>query len=141
MIPEVRIEAEALVNDFKINEIALREFMKGPVEQNLVQRAIRVEAAAKQYATGQGGGPQVRTGRLRASITWRVGYDAVSPYVDIGTAVEYAPYVELGHKNHAHAYPIVTPGGKFTGRYGFVSNRPTKAFPFLRPALQAARTT
>jgi len=140
-VTSIRLETTALLQDFRLNEAELRQFLRGPIEQNLVKRALRVEAAAKHYATGFGGGPHVRTGRLRASITYRIGNDSISPYVDIGSGVAYAPYVELGHRNSAHAYPIYTPGGTYTGRFGYVSDKPTRPFPFLRPALAAARTT
>jgi phage gpG-like protein len=109
-------EIDAAVHNFKINELGLREMLAGPVMQDLAKRAIRVESSAKEYATGMGGGPNVRTGRLRGSITWRAGADGRSPYVDVGSAVVYAPFVELG-----------------------TSRAP--AYPFLRPALEAARTT
>ena len=135
------LDIEPLLSEFRLSENELRLFLRGPVVQDLIKRALRVEAAAKTLATGTGGGPQVRTGRLRSSIGYRVGNDSLSPYVDIGTAVEYAPYVELGHNNRAHAYPIVTPGGRYTGEFGYVSNRPTRPYPLLRPALAAARTT
>ena len=45
----------------------------------------------------------VRTGNLRNSITHQVASDGRS--VDIGTNVEYAPYVELGtYKSRAQPY-------------------------------------
>jgi phage gpG-like protein len=50
----------------------------------------------------------VRTGRLRGSITWRIGQDTRSPFVDVGTAVFYAPFVELG-TSRSPAYPYLTP--------------------------------
>ena len=99
---------------FQFNEAEYARLLAGPVMRDLAKRAIRVESSAKRYASGVGGGPNVRTGRLRDSIAWRPGSDH-TPYVDIGSAVEYAPYVELG-TSRAHARP------------------------FLRPALEAART-
>ena len=117
----IRIEVEMLLNDFRLETAALAELVRGPVMNDLVRRAIRVEAAAKRIASERspsppGHGPGVVTGRLRGSITYRLGVDSVSPYVDIGTAVEYAPYLELGTRRMA-------------------------ARPFLRPALQAARVS
>lgn len=120
----IRAEIEASISSFRINEIELRELLTGrdgPVMRDLVRRGIRVESLAKQLAShtkpsAPGTGPAVQTGRLRGSITWRLGDDAVSPYVDVGTAVSYAAYVELG-----------------TSRMG--------ARPFLRPALEAARAS
>lgn len=101
--------------DVTFDEAGLQTLSADVIRLDLVQRAIRVEAAAKQNATGRPG-PNVITGRLRASITWALGEDEISPYVDIGSNVHYAPFVELG-----------------------TSRAP--AYPFLRPALDAARST
>lgn len=116
----IQLEISAALSDFRFNEAEYARRLNGPVEQNLVRRAIRVENMMKRLATNEppsipGHGPAVRTGRLRGSITWRPGLDAVSPYVDIGSAVFYAPFVELGTSRMA-------------------------ARPFMRPALEAART-
>lgn len=89
---------------------------------DLSQRAIRVESAAKTNATGRPG-PNVRTGRLRGSITWKTGSDEQGPYVDIGTNVEYAAAVELGHE--------IVRNGRVVGH--------APAYPYLRPALEAGR--
>ncbi len=120
MIIPLQLQIEANIASFHFAEHNLTELLNGPVMRNLVRRGIRVEAAAKRIATGAppgapGHGPGVRTGRLRASITWRPGHDSFSPYVDVGSAVFYAPFVELGTSRMA-------------------------ARPFLRPALEAART-
>ena len=123
----VRGEIDLALQQFRFNEAGLRVLLKGPVMEDLVKRAIRVEAAAKKNASqppragpGSGSepghGPAVRTGRLRGSITWRQGVDSISPFVDVGTAVFYGPFVELG-----------------TSRM--------KARPYLKPALEAARAT
>ena len=117
----VNAEIKLSLEQFHWNEANYRKLLTGPVMRNLIIRAIRVEAAAKRIASAEppsvpGGGPAVRTGRLRGSITWRPGLDLLSPYVDIGTAVFYAPFVELG-----------------TSRM--------EARPFLRPALESARLT
>lgn len=110
----IGLEVSAAIERFVWNRSTQAALLAGPVMGDLVKRAIRVEAAAKQNASGRPG-PKVRTGRLRASITWRADHDAEGPYIDIGTAVVYAPFVELG-----------------------TSRAP--AYPFLRPALEAART-
>lgn len=104
---------------FRFNEAGLRAILNGPVQADLIKRGIRVEAAAKRNASQPppsipGMGPAVRTGRLRGSITWRVGADTTSPYVDVGSAVYYAAFVELGTTRMA-------------------------ARPYLRPALESAR--
>lgn len=141
VIPEIRLEVEFLTQQFQIEDKRIQTLLTGPVMKNLVARAIRVQAAAMRNATGEGGGPHVVTGRLRASITYRLGVDSRSPYVDIGTGVYYAPFVEFGHRNTAHFYPLMTPGGKFAGGVGYVSDKPTRPYPFLLPAALAARTT
>ena len=71
----------------------------GPVAKDLARRALAVESAAKVNASHpppsvRGSGPAVQSGRLRASITWQFGHDAYGLYVDVGTGVEYAPYLE-----------------------------------------------
>lgn len=116
------------------DDVALALFFRSPfsaVGRDLARRAIAVESQAKINASGRPG-PNVQTGRLRSSISWRFGEDALSMYVDIGTSVEYAAYVEEGHPNTAHGF--IRPDGS----YGSVSDRPTRAYPFLRPALAAA---
>lgn len=125
MAIDIKAEIAAAVANFRVNEAELRRFLNGrdgPVYRNLVRRAIAVEASAKRHATGRPG-PNVRTGRLRGSITWRPGRDERGPYVDVGTNVHYAPFVELGHN--------VVRSGRIVGR--------APAYPFLRPALEAAR--
>lgn len=114
--PLIEAEISASVAAFRFNEAALESLLsgpRGPVAIDLSRRAIRVENSAKQHATGRPG-PNVRTGRLRGSITHRISHDAEGLYADVGTAVTYAPFVELG-----------------TSRMS--------AYPFLRPALPAAR--
>lgn len=86
---------------------------RGPVMRDLARRAIRVETSAKEHASHRPG-PQVVTGRLRGSITWRLGADSFGPYADVGSAVLYAPFLE-------HGTQYMPP------------------YPFLRPALEAAR--
>lgn len=115
--PIIQAEIDASIRSFHWEEANLTRLLRGPdgeVARDLARRAIRVEAAAKQNATGRPG-PNVITGRLRGSITWRLGADGLGLYADVGSAVVYAPYVELG-----------------------TSNAP--AYPYLRPALAAARS-
>lgn len=104
---------------FRLESAGFEALLQGPVMADLLRRGIRVQRTAIRLASNAppsapGQGPGVRTGRLRASITYRAGLDGLSPFVDIGTAVTYAPYLELGTKNMA-------------------------ARPFLRPALESAR--
>ena len=98
MSGEVRIDSAAVR--------ALLDSPEGPVAADILKRGIRVERIAKKLCP-------VDTGRLRSSITHALGRDSRSIYCDVGTDVEYAPYVEFG-----------------TSRQG--------AQPYLRPALGAA---
>lgn len=113
---EIRISLES----FRFNEAGIQRLLQNDVSKDLARRAIRVESAAKSSMgkvappSPEGHAPATRTGRLIGSITWRLGRDALGPYADVGSAVLYAPYVELG-----------------TSRM--------KARPYLRPALEAAR--
>lgn len=98
------------VTAFRWNEGALRELLESPhgdVARDLAQRAIRIESRAKQNASGRPG-PNVQTGRLRSSITWRLGVDSQGLYADIGTNVPYGRYLELGLRNGAR-YPFLAP--------------------------------
>lgn len=92
-----------------INEVELALMVRatgGPIVADLERRAIRVQNVATRLCP-------VDTGRLRASIDHHLGMDAQGPYVDIGSNVEYAAYVELGTSTQ-------------------------RAQPYLRPALAAA---
>jgi Bacteriophage HK97-gp10, putative tail-component len=118
--PDIRAEIRAAASSFRVNEAQLTRLLtsgpESPVFRQLARRAIRVTNAAKLHATDRPG-PRVRTGRLRGSITWRLGRDSLSPYADVGSAVHYAVYVELGHRvvrrgavvGHAPAYPYLRP--------------------------------
>lgn len=93
----------------RIDSGAVRALLDSPdgfVAAEILRRGIRVETLAKRLCP-------VDTGRLRSSITHALGKDSRSIYCDVGTNVEYAPYVEFG-----------------TSR-----QRPQ---PYLRPALGAA---
>jgi HK97 gp10 family phage protein len=99
------------VSDVRIDSAAVRALLdspEGPVAAEVLKRGIRVERVAKKLAP-------VDTGRLRASITHALGRDSQSIYCDVGTDVEYAPYVEFGTSTQA-------------------------AQPYLRPALGAAES-
>jgi len=113
---------------FEWNPSAYQALIDGPILNNLTQRAIRVEQAAKQNATERPG-PNVRTGRLRGSITWRQGRSDAGArypvYVDIGSNLVYSIFVERGHN--------VVRNGRIVG---YAPPR-----PYLLPALSAARTT
>jgi hypothetical protein len=102
--------ANADVSSFRFNEGELDRLLNGKtgtVARDLAKRAIRIESRAKQNASGRPG-PNVQTGRLRSSITWRLGEDAIGLYADIGTNVPYGYYLETGLRNGAK-YPFLLP--------------------------------
>lgn len=121
--------------DATIDTAALEGFLhdpNGPVARDLERRAIEVETAAKRLLSQHGSGrvyrrrnrvhqasapgqpPAPDTGLLRASVTHQDGSDAAGLYQDIGSALAYALYLELGTR---HIAPR----------------------PWLRPALEAGR--
>lgn len=79
--------------------------------------AIRIQGAAKRNLTANG---SVITGTLRRSITKRIGSDRDGFTADIGTNVEYAPFVEYGTR----------PRAKHPG---------SMAKPYLRPAFDSEK--
>lgn len=117
----IQIEIDAARTTFQIHETELRRLLSvhGPIGADIARRAIRVESAAKRNASephragpysgsAVGAGPAVRTGRLRGSITWRLGEDFLGVFADIGSAVLYAAYVELGTRYMA-SRPYLVP--------------------------------
>ncbi len=88
---------------------------QGGVGRDLARRAVAVETAAKEATGGAfpppslpGEPPHLRSGRLRASISWRLGEDELGLYADIGSNVEYAGYLEGGTDRMA-ARPFLEP--------------------------------
>jgi Bacteriophage HK97-gp10, putative tail-component len=127
---------------FVINPAGVRELLtspSGPIYQDLLRRAIRVESRAKILASGRPG-PRVDTGRLRASITHRLLSSPEGVYAEVGTVVEYASFVEFGTTPHT-IRPTVRKALYWKGAEHpvFVVHHPgNKPYPFLRPALLAA---
>lgn len=72
----------------------------GPVAQDLSRRALRVESRAKVLCP-------VDTGRLRASIRWRLVRRPSGLVAIIGTEVEYARWVHEGTRYRA-GVPFLT---------------------------------
>jgi phage gpG-like protein len=124
------------------NEAALAEMLEGrqgEVALDLERRATNVESQAKLNASGQPG-PNVRTGRLRASITHELAHDERGLVARVGSNVEYARYVEEGTEPHRivprRAQALHWPGAAHPV---LAVNHPgTRARPYLRPALSAA---
>jgi hypothetical protein len=111
----------------------------GAVYHDLAIRAQRVRDQAVVNASGRPG-PNVITGRLRSSIQWRIVSDGHGIYAEIGSDVEYAGFVENGtgpydilpRNKQALYWPDADHPVRIVHRQG------NKAYPFLKPALQAA---
>ena len=98
-------------------------------KEAMVKAAISVGLLTSGYAQDI---CPVDTGRLRDSITHAYNDDGSQVTLLVGTNVEYAPYVELGHKQQPGRY--VPKIGKRLVR----SWVPGK--PFLRPAFENHRS-
>lgn len=99
------------IERFKFNEgeyVRMTRSPGGPVVRDLSRRGIRIEAAAKNFASGNNGGPKVRSGRLRGSIHWRIEQDDLGAFLIVGSSVEYAGFVEYG-TSRAKPYPYLRP--------------------------------
>lgn len=70
-------------------------------EDDLVRVGLRVQARARQLCP-------VDTGRLRSSIVMTKGRDGTGFYVEIGTNVNYAAFVEFG-TSRMRAQPFLIP--------------------------------
>lgn len=93
------------------NEAELQRLLRGRqggVARDLSRRAIAVQSQAKVNATGRPG-PRVDTGRLRSSISWRLGEDSKGLYADIGTGVPYGRILELGLTRNGRRFPFLVP--------------------------------
>lgn len=88
-----KLEGEAVAAEFK----RLSKSIDGVIDEALMLSGLIVERSAKRNTP-------VDTGRLRASITTRLGNN----YVEVGTNVKYAPYVEFGTSKQS-AQPYLTP--------------------------------
>ncbi len=91
--------SDVLLNPADIDDLLNGD--DGPVAKDIARRAVMVERRAKQLCA-------VDTGRLRASVSHRLGRDSTSLFADIGTNVEYGPYVEFGTRR-APAQPFLVP--------------------------------
>lgn len=87
----------------------------GPVGKMLARVGVKFQRVAVErsntliYDTPET--TYIRTGRYRSSLTWRLGEDGEGPYVECGSNVEYADYLELGTVNMA-ARPIIVPAAR-----------------------------
>lgn len=96
-----------------INEGALHAALgtHGPVGIMLARIGVKFESRAKYYASGNEGGPNVDTGRFWSSLTYQLGEDGEGPYVECGSNVEYAIFLELG-TSRMDARPSIVPAAR-----------------------------
>ncbi len=87
---------------------------KEPMLRALEKSAIVVESEAKRLTP-------VDTGRLRASISHRMGGQSTNPFAEVGTNIKYGIYVHEGRRAGAKMPP---PGAlsKWAGSHGFGKN-------------------
>lgn len=121
----------------RTNVLAL---VKGPVIlKDLQRRAINVETLAKSNASGRPG-PNVDTGRLRASIRTDIEQGGEGLKAVITADVEYASFVELGTPPHTilprNKEALFWPGAPYP--VAIVHHPGSQPYPFLKPALTAA---
>ena len=75
----------------------VRVLLSTPGQGRVYRRpGVRGPRAVIHRASAPGQPPAVDTGHLRASYTHRLGEDAQGPYVEIGTNVKTAPWLEYG---------------------------------------------
>lgn len=106
MADDIRIEVRGREELQRDLEKAARELPPG-MERAMGKAVLLVEEYAKTESWGRPG-PEVRTGRLRASITPKVQRIGGGVRGTVGSNVEYAPYVELGTRRMP-PYPYLWP--------------------------------
>jgi len=84
------------------------------VDKAILKSALKVEGDAKKMfkgsneESGPGEPPRAQTGRLRASITHRLGDDGGETYAEVGTSVPYGFWLEFGTSKMS-PHPFLTP--------------------------------
>lgn len=93
----IMLDAEGFMRDLQAHLSKLEI----DTEDDLVRVGLRVQSVARSLCP-------VDTGRLRSSIVMRKGRDGLGFYVEVGTNVSYAAFVEFGTSRQA-AQPFLTP--------------------------------
>lgn len=93
----INLDAEAFMRSLQAHLAKLEV----ETEADLVKVGLRVQAVARSLCP-------VDTGRLRSSIVMRKGRDGMGFYVEVGTSVSYAAFVEFGTSRQP-AKPFLTP--------------------------------
>jgi phage gpG-like protein len=135
------LSIELDVSDLKKLQTDIENVVKTVTKEGegsvIAKAALVVERQAKINASGRPG-PNVITGRLRASIIPHIiSYTEAT----VGTNVEYAPFVEFGH---LIGIGIGSRGGLMTNTSKMtpfhMGQRRTNAYPFLYPAIDQCKS-
>ena len=121
-------EAIAMFRNF-----ATPGFIQGVMITSLTKSAIPIEGTAKMLCPVGDPDTDPNSGQLRNSITT----NSIPNGVEIGSDVEYAPYVELGTglRGDPSVEHVTEKVSKVTGQpYPFLGQEPQ---PYLYPALEA----
>jgi hypothetical protein len=124
----------------KLNTTELNKMLHGPggaVQRDLLRKGLRVQTAAKRKCP-------VDHGRLRGSISIATSSIGGIMAVEVGTNVDYAPYVHNGTGLYGQFSQKIVPAHAkvmvFTGKTGdkvFArSTKGQKGVPFLQDALK-----
>lgn len=104
MTKDITAQVADLMADFR----KYSETVYSKVGKAVLKGCLLVEREAKESIVGPsdevsmpGDPPKVKTGRLRASITHRVGYEGKEVVGEVGTNVEYAAPLEYGSSRMA----------------------------------------
>lgn len=99
--------------------------MQGAIDRAFMRAAEIIGGKMETYAKKL---CPVDTGNLRNSITHTTHLENKDVVVYVGSAVEYAPYVELGHTQEVGRY-VAAIGARLVADY-------VPGKPYLRPALE-----
>lgn len=106
--------------EFTSNVPKVKKITQDAVDKALEKMGGKAETYAKKLCP-------VDTGNLRNSITHQRSTSEVNTEL-VGTNVEYAPYVELGHNQEAGRY-VAAIGKRLVASY-------VEGKPYIRPAIE-----
>lgn len=104
------MEVEGLIEEFR----GYSDKVYSGVGKAVLDSCLIVEREAKEEFRGSdedsytGSFPRVQTGRLRASITHRIGYEDKTIVGEVGTNVEYGIHLEFG-TSKMYPHPFMGP--------------------------------
>lgn len=106
-------------------DVSMSGGIQGAVDRAFARAAEIIGGKCESYAKKL---CPVDTGNLRNSITHSFGVENGNTVVYVGSAVSYAPYVELGHTQEAGRY-VAAIGARLVADY-------VEGKPYLRPAME-----